>query len=113
MGSRRSRFDRNTIRGSDRHYAAKASAKSIRAYLGITDVLRTILFGSFARGEADAVGDVDLVLVEATDAPFTQCGLRHLALFRMRFAPGGRMQSCALSPVPLRCMVACFMNGPG
>ncbi len=58
----------------------------IRAYLETTDVIRAILFGSFARGEADAVSDVDLVLVEATDAPLTARGLRHLALFRMGFA---------------------------
>jgi len=58
----------------------------IRDYLEGTDVIRAILFGSFARGEADVVSDVDLMLVEASDARFTERGLRHLALFRMGFA---------------------------
>ncbi len=58
----------------------------IRTYLEDTDVIRAILFGSFARAEADAISDVDLVLIEETDAPFTERGLRHLALFRLGFA---------------------------
>lgn len=41
------------------------------------------MFGSFARGEADAASDLDLVLVEPTSRPFPERGLDHLPLFRL------------------------------
>ncbi len=40
-----------------------------------------MLFGSYARGEADAFSDVDLLLIEPTELPFVERGLRHLPLF--------------------------------
>lgn len=55
----------------------------IRAYLGRTGVIRAILFGSFARGDADAASDIDLVLIERTSLPFVERGRAHLELFRM------------------------------
>jgi predicted nucleotidyltransferase len=47
-----------------------------------TAVERAILFGSFARGQADAMSDVDLLLIEPTERPFLERGLAHLPLFR-------------------------------
>lgn len=52
-------------------------------YLRQTGVIRAILFGSFARGDADAASDIDLVLIEPTSAPFLERGRRHLPLFRI------------------------------
>lgn len=58
-------------------------AERIREYLAGTNVLRGILFGSFARGDADFASDADLVLVEDTDRPFVERGMTHLPLFRL------------------------------
>lgn len=55
----------------------------IRAYLAETNVQKAILFGSFARGNADFASDLDLVLIEDTDRPFVERGMAHLPLFRM------------------------------
>jgi predicted nucleotidyltransferase len=55
----------------------------IGEYLGRTSVVRAIIFGSYARGEADAVSDLDLLLIEPTALPFLERGRRHLELFRM------------------------------
>lgn len=57
--------------------------RRIRQALAGTAVERAILFGSFARGTADALSDVDLVLIERTDRPFVERGLSHRALFRL------------------------------
>lgn len=57
--------------------------KMMREHLAGTDVIRAIIFGSFARGSADAASDVDLVLIEPTSLPFLERGRRHLPLFRM------------------------------
>ena len=63
------------------------SAESIRRkivdYLTGTRVRRAILFGSFARGSADSISDVDLVLIEDNPRPFLDRGLDHLPLFRL------------------------------
>jgi predicted nucleotidyltransferase len=55
----------------------------LKAYLQTTAVVRAILFGSFARGDADAASDLDLVLIEPTSTPFLERGLDHLPLFRL------------------------------
>ena len=55
----------------------------IRAYAAGTGVARAIVFGSFARGDADAASDVDLILIEPTSRPFLERGLAHLPLFRI------------------------------
>lgn len=57
--------------------------RRVRQALAGTRVERAILFGSFARGTADALSDVDLVLIEPTDRPFVERGLAHPALFRL------------------------------
>jgi predicted nucleotidyltransferase len=57
--------------------------KRIQEHVQGTGVVRAILFGSFARGEADFASDVDLVLIEPTAAPFVERGRSHLALFQM------------------------------
>ena len=57
----------------------------IRSYLGGTEVIRAFLFGSYATGLADATSDVDLLLVEPVQIPFTERGRTHLPLFRMGF----------------------------
>ncbi len=66
--------------------AARLTVDEIRrrvaAHLSGSRVDRAILFGSFARGQADVASDVDLVLIEATDLPFVERGLQHLPLFR-------------------------------
>ena len=58
-------------------------AERIREYLAGTGVLKGILFGSFARGDADFASDADLVLVEETDRTFVDRGMAHLPLFRL------------------------------
>ena len=55
----------------------------ISEYLAGTGVVRGVLFGSFARGDADALSDVDLVLIEPTTLPMVERGLRHMPLFRL------------------------------
>jgi predicted nucleotidyltransferase len=53
----------------------------VRAHARGGRVIRAIVFGSFARGDADASSDIDLVLIEPTSDSFVERGLRHLALF--------------------------------
>ncbi len=55
----------------------------IRLHLATTGVKRALLFGSYARGTADAFSDVDLVFIEDTLRPFVERGLAHLPLFKM------------------------------
>src|SRR5260221_150298 len=55
----------------------------IRRYLSTTGVKKALLFGSYARGTADAISDIDLALIEETSRPFVERGLAHLALFKM------------------------------
>ena len=57
--------------------------RSISAYAATTSVVRAIVFGSFARGQADAGSDVDVILIEPTGRPFLERGLAHLPLFRI------------------------------
>ena len=57
--------------------------RGIRSYLSGTRVVQAILFGSFARGDADLASDVDLVLIEQTSAPFVERGRAHLPLFHL------------------------------
>lgn len=57
--------------------------RAVRAHVRATGVLQAILFGSFARGDADLESDVDLILIEPTSRPFVERGLAHLPLFRM------------------------------
>jgi predicted nucleotidyltransferase len=52
-------------------------------YLAGTGVLRAVVFGSYARGDADEASDLDLLLVERTTLPFVERGRRHLPLFRL------------------------------
>ena len=52
-------------------------------YLAGTDVLRAVVFGSYARGDADEASGLDLLLVERTALPFVERGRRHLPLFRL------------------------------
>jgi predicted nucleotidyltransferase len=57
--------------------------RRVRAHQERTGVDRAILFGSFARGDADAASDIDLLLIEPTTAPFVERALSHLPLLRM------------------------------
>lgn len=57
--------------------------RRLAAALRHTHVERAILFGSYARGTADAESDVDLVLIEPTPRPFVERGLDHPELFRV------------------------------
>jgi len=75
-------MDVDIIRGPARLTLDQLVVHLVR-YLGGTRVARAIVFGSFARGEADAVSDLDLVLIEPTSEPFLERGLRHLPLFRL------------------------------
>ncbi len=60
-----------------------ALVERMRGHLEATNVERAIVFGSFARGDADEVSDLDLVLIEPTSDPFVERGLAHLPLFRL------------------------------
>ena len=57
--------------------------RRIREYAAGAGVARAMVFGSFARGDADVVSDVDVILIEPTSRPFIERGLAHLPLFRM------------------------------
>ena len=57
--------------------------RRIREYAAGTGVTRAIVFGSFARGDADLASDVDVILIEHTSRPFLERGLAHLPLFRI------------------------------
>ena len=57
--------------------------RRIREYAAGAGVARAIVFGSFARGDADVVSDVDVILIEPTSRPVLERGLAHLPLFRM------------------------------
>lgn len=61
----------------------EALAERLRAYLSGTEVDRAIVFGSYARGDADLASDLDLVLIERTEQPFVERGRAHLPLFRL------------------------------
>ena len=56
---------------------------AIREYLRGTKVERAIVFGSWARGQQDLASDLDLALIEETQAPFVERGRAHLPLFRL------------------------------
>jgi predicted nucleotidyltransferase len=55
----------------------------ICSHLSSTNVVRAIVFGSYARGDADVVSDLDLLIIEPTTLPFLDRGRQHLQLFRM------------------------------
>jgi predicted nucleotidyltransferase len=57
--------------------------RRIWEYAAGAGVARAIVFGSFARGDADVVSDVDVILIESTSRPVLERGLAHLPLFRM------------------------------
>ena len=57
--------------------------RRVGEYLSRTSVLQAIVFGSYARGDADVASDLDLLLVETTTQPFLERGRRHLQLFQM------------------------------
>jgi uncharacterized protein len=57
--------------------------RRIREYAAGTGVARAIVFGSFARGDADLASDVDVILIEPTSRPFLERGLAHMPLFRI------------------------------
>lgn len=70
------------VRGPPRH-SLRELAQRIRACLAGTNVERAVVFGSFARGDADEASDLDLVLIEPTSRPFLERGREHLPLFRL------------------------------
>lgn len=55
----------------------------LRRYFAGADVERAVLFGSYARGEADDVSDLDLLVVERSELPFPERGRRHAPVFRL------------------------------
>jgi predicted nucleotidyltransferase len=57
--------------------------RRVREYAAGTGVTRAIVFGSFARGDADLASDLDVILIEPTSRPFLERGLAHLPLFRI------------------------------
>src|SRR5262249_36112338 len=57
--------------------------RRVGEYAAGAGVARAIVFGSFARGAADAVSDLDVILIEPTSRPFLERGLAHLPLFRI------------------------------
>jgi uncharacterized protein len=80
----------NRTHDEEIHLAAGPAAMStdalvrrVQQYLAGTGVIRAILFGSYARGEADAASDLDLILIEETSLPFLERGRQHLPLFRL------------------------------
>lgn len=65
------------------HIDPEEVTQRVVRYLEGTKVRRGIIFGSFARGEADLGSDLDLALVEETEKPFVERGLEHLPLFHL------------------------------
>ncbi len=61
----------------------EALLRALREYLAGSAVERAVVFGSFARGDADEASDLDLMLVEPTERPPLERGLAHLPLFRL------------------------------
>ena len=55
----------------------------IAAYLRGSRVERALLFGSYARGDADIASDLDLILIEESSLPFLERGRAHRPLFRL------------------------------
>jgi predicted nucleotidyltransferase len=76
-------IDEVEIIGGEPRVPVRELRDRIREYLAGTGVVRGVLFGSFARGDADSVSDVDLMLIEPTTLPVLERGLRHLPLFRL------------------------------
>jgi uncharacterized protein len=58
----------------------------IRTCLDSTTVREAWVFGSYARGDADRYSDLDLLLVQSSDAPFVERGLAHAPLFELGVA---------------------------
>jgi predicted nucleotidyltransferase len=63
--------------------SAEVLRRRVCEYLQGTAVERAIVFGSFARGDADCASDLDLILIEPTTLPPLERGRAHLALFRL------------------------------
>lgn len=51
------------------------------------DPERVILFGSAARGDTDALSDLDVVLIKRTTAPFVQRGVEAVRYLRSGIGP--------------------------
>jgi predicted nucleotidyltransferase len=63
--------------------AAEEVRQRVCEYAAGAGVARAIVFGSFARGDADVASDVDVILIEPSARPFLERGLAHLPLFRI------------------------------
>jgi predicted nucleotidyltransferase len=90
-------------RGSAPRLSRRRSIQRIVQALQPYGAERVYLFGSTARGEADALSDLDLVIIKATDRPFLD-RLRDVAAL----LPGdvGGVDIFVYSPDEFRTMVA-------
>ncbi len=71
------------IQGGPAPFSLEELKSRIRLHLCSTSAEKALLFGSYARGVADAYSDIDLVVIEETNRPFVERGLSHLPLFRL------------------------------
>lgn len=81
--SGRGAADEVEVLGGGAGVPLSALVDRLRRYFAGAGVERALLFGSYARGEADEESDVDLLVVERSELPFVERGRRHAPVFRL------------------------------
>jgi uncharacterized protein len=76
--------------------------QAILSHLAASDPLRIILFGSWARGDADDLSDIDLVVILESEEPFIE---RILGLGRLLPGSVGSVDLLAYTPAEFDQMI--------